>query len=746
MATSSPTCAGYSGGHPECVCLNERCRGVLLINLGTPDHPDTKSIRRYLTQFLADPYVIRLPRGWRWLNRPLARMIAQFRAPRSALAYGRIWTDRGSPLKFNTQDQVAALTRHLPDDWLVFYAMRYANPAIGKTLQQIVQAGVTDLVVIPMYPHFGGPSTGTALGELYHSVRHCGLRLNIEVCSSWYDDAGYIDAQARLIHKHALAHGLAPDNAFLLYSAHSMPRSYIRDGDPYEGHVRRSVQLIGEQLGWPPDRSRLSFQSKLGPVPWLEPSTGGALAELAESGETRVLVCPVSFTADCLETLEEIGITYSGQFSKAGGELFLCPSLNTFEPFIKALSVLARRGSHAVSRRDVSPTPLMQETDSPTDLRAALNSLVMVGVSMPPRLDGANGPAMTHLSSEELRRIKRPQYDMPELLKNIHREGDFRECWLWNTCNRFELYGCLHERRDGRSFNETVADVTRHLLGDHDTDLPVNALRGGNAWHHLLRTAAGLNSSLPGDSEVIEQLQSAFRMAQHAETAGTLTEHLVAQVRSIIEELRASTPWGQFGCGYCFAALRDLIETIEPALPNAQCVVIGGSTTSRSILRALTEQFDVPSRQLTLIYRGGGRHRLMKLLRKAIGNGRRILVDRYSDPAVAHAVASADVVFLGVDRKEPILRSAQLADLRDYSARPLTIIDFNTFSSTESITAIDGIRIIDARQLEARVDRFAEAIMDRAELRSVVDAAQHAILAHVESVTTIGGRGGEQPC
>ena len=738
MAASSSTCAGCSGGHAQCVCLKERRRGVLLINLGTPDRPDTKSVRRYLTQFLADPYVIKLPRGWRWLNRPLARLIAQFRAPRSAESYCRIWTDLGSPLKFITEDQVAALKKHLPTDWLVFYAMRYANPSIRDTLEQIVETGVTDLVVIPMYPHYSGPSTGTALHELYRTVCQRGLQLNVEVRSNWYDDASYIDAQARLIHKHAVAHSLAPDNAFLLYSTHSMPQSYIGDGDPYEGQVRQSVELVNERLGWPRDRSCLSFQSKLGPVPWLEPSTETALANLAEAGEKQVLVCPISFTADCLETLEEIGITYAAQFSKAGGELFLCPSLNTFEPFIKALSVLARRGSKPSSRCEVTSTPLLQEADSLIDLGAALDSLAMVGVSVPPRLDGAHGPAMRYVSSEELRRIKRPQYDMVELLQNIHREGDFRECWLWNTCNRFELYGCLHESRDGSSFNDATADIKRHLLGDHDTDLPVNVLRGADAWHHLLRTAAGLNSSLPGDTEVIEQLQSACRMARHAQTAGTLTEHLIGRVRSIVEDLRASTPWGQFGCGYCFAALRDLVESIGPPLPEAQCLVIGGSTTSRSILHTLIEQFGVPSLQLTLIYRGEGRHHLIKLLRKAIGQGRRMLVHKYSEPAVTEAIAHADVVFLGIDRKEPILRSKQLAHLRDYSARPLTVIDFNTFSSTEGMASINGIRIIDARQLEAQVDLFAETVMVRAELGSAVEAAERSILAHVESVTMIG--------
>ena len=740
MATSTTTCAGCSGGHTECVCLYERRRGVLLINLGTPDHHDTKSVRRYLTQFLSDPYVIKLPRRWRWLNYPLARMIAQFRGPRSAHAYRKIWTDRGSPLKFITEDQVSALKAHLSNDWQVFYAMRYATPSIGNVVQQIVEAGVTDLVVIPMYPQYSGPSTGTALEVLYKTVLQLGLQLNIEVHNTWYDDVGYIDAQAQLIYDQAQAHGLTPENAFLLYSTHSLPQSYVKAGDPYEGQVRRSVALVNERLGWPSERTGLSFQSKLGPVPWLEPSTETAMADLAARGEKRLLVCPISFTADCLETIEEIGITYAGQFAQTGGELFLCPSLNTFEPFIKALSLLARRGSHSVnSFHDHAPvTPLLKESQSAVDLRAAIESLTMVGVSMPSRLDGGMGPAMTHVTGQDFRRIKRPQFDTLQVLQTIHHENDFRECWLWNTCNRFEFYGFLHRDHNDRSFDQTVKNVTRHLFGDHDTDLPVNVLRGVDALHHMLRTAAGLNSSLPGDSEVLAQLASACRMARHGQTAGSLTDQLINQVRLLVEELRQSTPWGRFSCEYCFAALRDLVKTMQPALHSANCVVVGGSTTSLSILRSLIESFDVPSRNLTVIYRGEGRQRMIKLLRKAIGQGRRLLVHKYSEPAVTDAIAEADVLFLGVDRREPILRAQQLAGLRDYTARPLTIVDFNTFGSTEGVAEIDGIRVIDARQLEAQVDRFAEALLTQAELKSAAESAERAILAYVESITSDG--------
>ncbi|MEK7755776.1 MAG: ferrochelatase, partial [Planctomycetota bacterium] len=146
-------------------------RGVLLINLGTPDRADVPAVRRYLAEFLSDPEVIRLPAGLGWLNSPLAHLIARFRAPRSAEMYRRIWTEPGSPLKAITQDQVSALTAVLPPEWRVFYAMRYGEPSIGEAVSEIEACGVEDLVVIPMYPQFSGPTTGTALQILHRELQ-----------------------------------------------------------------------------------------------------------------------------------------------------------------------------------------------------------------------------------------------------------------------------------------------------------------------------------------------------------------------------------------------------------------------------------------------------------------------------------------------------------------------------------------------------------------------------------------------
>lgn len=733
MARSTKTLADCYGKQVECASILEKRRGVLLINLGTPNECTTQSVRRYLSEFLADPYVIKLPRRWRWLNRPLARMIAQFRAAKSTEAYRKVWTDRGSPLKFITEDQVYELKKILAGEWQVFYAMRYANPSIGDTLLRIVEEGVTDLIVIPMYPQYSGPSTGTALDELYRCTRRFGLELNIQVHNTWYQDAGYIDAQASLIHEQALAAGLSPDDTILLYSTHSLPQSYIADGDPYESQIRFTMELVNQRLGWPANRSQLSFQSKLGPVPWLEPSTETALKDLAEVGEKRVLVCPISFTADCLETIEEVGMTYANQFAEVGGKLYLCPALNTYEPFIKSLASLVRRGSRP--RNGSSPVlqPLMDQHCQTTTLCESIDSLMMIGVCTESRLDLAGGPKLFPVTHAQFHRIKRSQYDTLGLLKNLNRDNDFRESWLFNTCSRFEYYALLNGNHNDLSLDNIVSEVSRQLMGDHQTDMKVNVLRGADAWHHLLRTAAGFHSSLPGDTEVLEQLQSALRMAIHINAAGPDAQKLIGKVQSIVEELRTTTPWGRFSCKYCYAALYDFLKKLNCTQNKPQCVVIGGSTTSRSILQVLIEHFEISSENLTLIYRGGGRQRLVKLLRQAIGQGRRILVNKYCEPEVSRAIAQADIVFLGVDRREPILTSSCISSLRDFTIHPLTIIDFNTFGSCEDFDEIAGIKVITASQLEAEVARYTDALLDDVDIHKAAVAAQRVISAEVNS-------------
>ncbi|MFQ5590500.1 MAG: ferrochelatase [Phycisphaerae bacterium] len=718
--TSSPLGAASPRAQPAGAAGEGSCQppptalpcaqGVLLINLGTPDSPDTAAVRRYLSEFLSDPEVIRLPRGFRWLNRPLGWLIAQLRAPKSAAMYRRIWSERGSPLDSITAEQALLLGDALGGRWRVYYAMRYGRPSIASTLDEIAKSGVTDLVVLPMYPHFSGTTTRTALRVLYRCLERRGYHINVTTRNVWYDDAGYIHAQAKVVERYARLHGLTPLNTHLVFSAHGLPVSYVEQGDPYPDHIRRTVELVAARLSWPSERMSVAYQSRLGPVEWLKPSTSARVDELIRDGEKRVLVCPISFTADCLETLEEIDIRCRAQVEKAGAELYLCPALNTDRAFISALASIVQRGVRATSSWSGGARPLIPRPAALDAVHADYASLVMVGVSLPKRVGGGYGPQQVHASEPSLQKIKKTQAEMSEILRKICATGSVREAMVWNTCSRFEFYGFPAEQEDTAEGECIVRRVREHLFNRcEQEDVPVNILCGWDAWQHLIRTTAGLNSGLPGDADVAEQLQTAYRIARRAGTAGPLLDRLVADAIAHERELRKATRWGEFNPGYCLAAISRIVETSTLNLPDSRCVIIGGSTTSRSVLTTLIERFEVPSRFLTLVYRGhtGGQ---IKQLRKAIGNGRRVRVQTYGERQVRQAIADADVVFFGIDRAEPVLHADDIRDARDFTSRPLTVIDFNTFGSTKGLETIPGVTLIDAKKVDDAVNAFADAM------------------------------------
>ncbi len=713
-----------------------RRRGVLLINLGTPDSPDTPAVRRYLTEFLSDPEVIHLPRGMGWLNRPLGRLIAQFRASKSAEMYRKVWTERGSPLDSITAEQASLLEEALPRGWQVFYAMRYGQPSIGRTLELIAASGVEELVVLPMYPQFSGSTTRTALRELYHCLELGDHRINVTTRNTWYDDGGYVHAQAKLIERYARLHGVTPSNAYLVFSAHGLPVSYVEGGDPYPDHVARTVGLVAERLGWPREKMSIAYQSRLGPVEWLKPNTKDFLQELARRGEKRILVCPISFTVDCLETLEEIDIRYRAQVEEAGAELYLCPAPNTDNLFISALSSIVQRGARSVRSWGNRVRPLIP---GPTALKpkpSDYDSLVMVGVSLPNRVGGGRGPQQVHASEDSLHSIKKSQVEVPGLLRKICDNGLVREAMVWNTCSRFEFYGWASDG-DGTAAEECIVRrVREHLFGGcQQEEVPVNVLCGADAWHHMMRTVTGLNSGLPGDRDVVEQLQTSHRVAQRAGTAGPLLDGLVTEALAMERDVRNVTEWGMFDPGYCLAAISRIVETsgLDPA--DCRSVVIGGSTTSRSVLATLMGHFEVPSRLVTLIYRGhtGGQ---IKELRKAIGNGKRLRVQSYAERQVRRAIADADVVFFGIDRDGPVLHADDIRECRDFTSRPLTVFDFNTFGSTEGLETIPGVTLIDAAGLDRAVVAFADAMCATESFAAAAKGAEERI---VERLPTLKG-------
>lgn len=714
---------------------------MLLIGLGSPAAPGLPAVRRHLAEVLSDPGVIRLPRSLGWLSPLLGRVLAGLRAPRLAGSYQQIWTDQGAPLLAIARQQASALGAKLPAGVQVFCAMRYGRPGLAETLEQIADLGIEELIAVSMSPQYSGTTTLTAVRELYRQVQRSGCTIDVTVRSIWYDDAGYVNAQARLIHEYASTHGLEPSNTHLVYSLRSLPLARIDRGDPYMDQIHRTAELVTRRLGWPPDRVSLGYQGGSRSAGWLQPATSELLADLRRAGEEQVLVCPLGFTTDCVETLEEIRIRYRERFERSGGRFFACPALNTFEPFIAALRNLVLHGRHPVSFRetDASLIAAARTRDAtPEAANAPIESLIMVGTSLGGRLGPGRGPVVTHAEAEAFREVKRTQCEVPDVLRGVCRDQSVREVLLWNTCRRFELYGWLRNPADEAA---VVSDVRRRLFGQNGRQeiAALNVLRGAKAWHYLMRTAAGLNSGLPGEREVLQQLQGALRLAERAGAAGPLMDRLLDEVATHERELRGATEWGRFKPDYCYAAISQIAQAARLDLRDCRCVVIGGSTTSCGILEALAERFGVPRRRLTLLHRGHGHGGHLKMLRRAIGNGRRIRVQKYHERSVIQAIAEADVVFIGLDRKESILDAEQIRACRDFTARPLAIVDFNMFGSTVGIKNLAGVRLWNADDLETAVATFAEEMCASERFARAAEAAEEWISARVPGERGTGG-------
>lgn len=705
---ATPSATTPCAGNDFCHCVRPRKRAALLLNLGTPDTPSRADVRRYLSEFLADPFVIKLPRPIRALTPLLARTIALFRAGKSAEAYASIWWDEGSPLKVITERQRDALSESLGGAWRVYYAMRYANPSIAQTLARIAEDNVTDLVVIPMYPQWAGPTTATAMEVFYKEMRRQGLRFSLTVRGEWYNDRAYLDAQARLIARYANQRDLKPQNSYLLFSTHSMPVSYIREGDPYEGQVRQSVELVRRMINWPADRMALSFQSKLGPVPWLGPGTDTVLKELAAKGEKRVMVCPISFTADCLETLEEIGEGYAEEFAEAsdGGQLHLIPALNEDPLFIRCLDSLVRRGPQPIAPGDIqSPTVTIGR---PQSLPKLLPRLLMIGMSTPGRMETGKPDRFT--DTQTLRQLRRSVPDTVKLLRQVALMPQVEGCMMLNTCQRSDAYLLLTESE--RNLTDVSALVAALFPDAAERDLPgLRVLTGAEAYRRMLRTAAGLNSILPGDADVLEQIQSSARMAEHAGTLCSGLCTIVKEAASTIHTISRTGSWGCFMTDFCYAAVHQLGVPTDSR--HTESVIIGGSVTCRQILKRLTGDGGCNGDRITFIHRGHGGKELLHFLRTTAPNARQIRVHRYDDPAVREAVAAADVLYIGVDRREPVLRAEDLIGPRDYARRPLRVVDFNSHGSTEGLESIEGISLISSATVMEAAARFGENLSER---------------------------------
>jgi ferrochelatase len=317
--------------------------GVLLTNLGTPDAPTTQAVRRYLAEFLSDTRVIELsPLLWQPI---LHGIILRVRPRKSAAAYGRIWTDAGSPLLSISKQQAgrvdAALTRHLPDDAIVTaLGMRYGTPSIASALAFLRAANVRRLLVFPLYPQYSAATTGSTFDAVASVLKDWRWVPELRFINHYHDDSSYIDALAGSIRRHQEQHG-SPDR--LLISFHGLPKHCFLAGDPYFCHCQKTARLLAERLGLNPDQYAVSFQSRFGPREWLQPYTDKLLQQWAKAGIGNVqVICP-GFSADCLETLEEIAIECKTAYLQAGGaEFHYLPCLNERDDWIATLAELTR--------------------------------------------------------------------------------------------------------------------------------------------------------------------------------------------------------------------------------------------------------------------------------------------------------------------------------------------------------------------------------------------------------------------
>jgi len=320
--------------------------GVLITNLGTPDEPTTPALRRYLREFLSDPRVVEVPRLLWWLI--LNGVILRIRPRRSAAAYRTVWTERGSPLLFHTQDQHQALQAKLAerygDDVVVEYAMRYGNPSIASGLQKLFDAGARKLVVLPLYPQYSAATTGSTFDAISHDFSKRRWLPDFRFVGHYHDEPKYIAAVADSIKKFWETHG-KPEKLILSY--HGVPLRYLHEGDPYHCECHKTSRLIAEQLGLEKHEYMTTFQSRFGREEWLQPYTDATLKALPEQGIKRIhVVCP-GFSADCLETIEEIGEENREYFMEAGGKDYAyIPALNAEPAHIDALADIIDKQLH----------------------------------------------------------------------------------------------------------------------------------------------------------------------------------------------------------------------------------------------------------------------------------------------------------------------------------------------------------------------------------------------------------------
>ncbi|WP_123793925.1 ferrochelatase [Pacificibacter maritimus] len=316
--------------------------GVLLANLGTPDATDYWSMRKYLSEFLSDKRVIDYP-AWKW--QPILQgIILSIRPQKSGAAYRTIWNNDAneSPLLTITKQQHQAISAKLGSKFgeniVVDYCMRYGNPSTKSKVAAMIAEGCTKILFFPLYPQYAGATVATANDEFFRALMKENWQPASRTVAPYFDNPQYIDALAQSVERAYASAAKKPN--ILICSYHGLPARYLtKGGDPYHCQCQKTTRLLKERLGWADTEIMTTFQSKFGPEEWLQPYTVEEVARQAEAGNKSIAVCAPAFSADCIETLEEINEEIKESFEEAGGEDFLyIPCLNDDEAHIDVLT------------------------------------------------------------------------------------------------------------------------------------------------------------------------------------------------------------------------------------------------------------------------------------------------------------------------------------------------------------------------------------------------------------------------
>ncbi len=354
----------YAHGSPECT-------GVLLVNLGTPEAPTPRALRKYLAQFLGDPRVIELPR-WLW-RLILHGIVLRTRPQRVAKAYAGIWTEEGSPLMAISRRQrdalESALAERAPGPVRVALGMSYGRPSIPDALAELREAGARRVVLLPMYPQYSGSTAASVFEATTAELNRWRWIPEFRWIQHYADDPGYIEALAQSVRDYRGEHG---SGELLLFSFHGVPQRYLYNGDPYHCLCQKTARLVAERLGLAAADYRVTFQSRFGREPWLQPYTDKTVEALGREGLSRLDVICAGFPTDCLETIEEIGGENREIFEGAGGgELHYIPALNDRDDHIAALADLVLQHTRGWPETDPAE-PAATEADRQTSRERAL--------------------------------------------------------------------------------------------------------------------------------------------------------------------------------------------------------------------------------------------------------------------------------------------------------------------------------------------------------------------------------------